>query len=185
MSHEVTSGHDLNPSQDAERRKQEAAKREAVELISALREKDGKKALVIVVDDEADKRRKVEEYFVQKDATRDTGYVLSLKQDGESAIRLYQSFREQDSQEKPNKVVVLLDGILESNGPYQRGDQVASKLITMSTEHGWEAPYLVGISTLGMANNVLRDSFPEQSIASFHPPLRDFKVVFDAIDSKL
>jgi hypothetical protein len=185
MSHEFSSGHGLNPSQDAELREQEAAKREAAELISALKEKEGKKALAIVVDDEADKRGKVEQYFIQEAAARDTGYVLSLKQDGASAIRLYQAFREQESREKPNKVVVLLDGILESYGPYQRGDQVANKLIAMSTENGWEAPYLVGISTLRMANNVLKDSFPEQSIASFHPPLRDFKVVFDAIDAKL
>ena len=185
MSQEVTSGHDLNPSQDAELREQEAAKREAAELISALKEKEGKKALVLVVDDEAKKRRDVAQYFTQEAPARDTGYVLSLKPDGYSAVSLYQAFREQEAPEQPNKVIVLLDGNLDSSGDYIRGDQVAKKLITMSTENGWEAPYLVGISTYSRANDFLKGFFPEQHIASVNPLLRDFKVVFDAIDAKL
>jgi hypothetical protein len=78
-----------NPQQD-ELTPQEEARREAAELLDSLREKeDRKKALLLIVDDEEHKRRLMNEFITQGGANRDAGYVVSLKKDGASAIRLY------------------------------------------------------------------------------------------------
>src|SRR5688572_26042819 len=101
------------------------ASQEAADLLAELRKKEGKKALVLIVDDEERKRRELAERFMKEAATRETGYVLSLKEDGESAIRIYQAFREQDSPENPTTVVAVIDGYLGGGSTYREGRSVS------------------------------------------------------------
>jgi hypothetical protein len=180
MAPEVNSGHGVNPFQEAELKRQEAARQEATELITALSEKTGKRALVIVVDDEEKKRRNIAQFFTEAATKRETGYVLSLKPNGASAIDLYQAVREQESPENPTKVVAVLDGMLGGGGSYRMGDQVAKKLIAISKERGWQPPYLVGASSEFRMNMILKEDYPDQYLSDFSD-----REVFDEIDAKL
>ena len=182
MSHEFSSSHGLNPSQDAELREQEASKREATELINALKGKEGKKAFFLVLDDDPFKLDSMKEFIASSAEARNTGCVISLKKDGESAIRLYRAFREQEEPERRNKVVAVLDGSLSAFDRYESGKEVAQQLIEISTENGWEVPYLVGISGESQFNRELQQTYPDHYVSSFYG---NSEKEFAAIDAKL
>lgn len=163
---------------------EEEARQEATNLLALLGGKEGKKALILVVDDDSYKRQDVQTAINKAATERNTGYVLSLKEDGESAVRLYQAFRELDSQENPNKVVAMLDGTLGSDP--SAGIRIAQQLVGLSRSKGWEVPYLVGISTSSHANKDLQEIYPSYYIAPFlFESNRPVAETLDAIDSKL
>jgi len=159
-------GGNITPTDD-ELRKQEEAGREASELLTALREKQGNKALVLVVDDMRIKREDAKEELSRSSAANDISYVLSLKPNGESAVRLYEAFRKQEPQDQRNNVVVMLDGNLkDKTGIYNFSSQVAEKLMELSTANGWEAPYLIGISNTPNENRRLEQAYQQNYIPS-------------------
>ena len=131
------SGRNINTTQEPELR----ARQEATELLNALKEKEGKKAFFLVVDDKPASLEGRQELITTYAATRNTRHVISLKKDGESALRLYQAFREQEDPEQRNKVVAVLDWELDRCDRLKYGKQVAQKLVEISTANGWEVPY--------------------------------------------
>src|SRR5436309_15584570 len=114
-------GRNPNVPQDPELR----ARQEATALLTALKAKEGKKAFFLVVDDKPNNLEFMQEFIAEEANAKNTGHVISLKKDGESAIRLYQAFREQEDPEQRNKVVAVLDGQLDWRDRYKEGKQVA------------------------------------------------------------
>jgi hypothetical protein len=176
----------FNPSEDKTRLD---PTQEATNLLTALREIEGnRKALVFIVDDMPSKRGDAERFLTESSAARDTSFIFSSKGDGESAISLFQQVRRQEPKGEQSTVVVMLDGNLKDpNGIYNYGDEVAGKLMEISAENEWEAPYLVGMSFSPNENRILRETFPQNYIDTFDnsAPEGHKTALLDAIDSRL
>lgn len=143
---------------------------EAERLAEELSKIRGRKALVLVVDDGERKRLAAEKTFQQAAAERNIGYSVSLKENGEDAIALYEAFRQADSSrnQTPTTVVIVLDGDLarrDSTAPYKKGFQVAERISEISAREGWEMPKLISNSTEPFNNGVLKDKFPDTLLA--------------------
>lgn len=81
----------------------EEAPREAAGLLETLRQKEGKKALVLAVAKEENTRDILGRFFTKGVNKRDTAYVLSKQDGGASAVRLYQAFRDRIHGKIPRK----------------------------------------------------------------------------------
>jgi hypothetical protein len=86
----------------------------------------------------------------------------------------------------------VLDGDLNDRSRVLTfGHQVAKRLLDMSSENGWEAPYIVGASADITSNWALKGEYPDHYIGEVPDVLfaighaRRETELFNAIDSKL
>ena len=158
---------------------------EAQRLVQELQAYDGKKALILVVDDTAAQREFARAMFERGTKTRNIGYIVETAENGEDAIALYQAFKQADSQENPHKVVIVLDGNLTNTRKptgYRLGAEVAAEIAEVSKNNGWDMPYLVGYSSEEAKNQALGRMYPDVYITSYQ-----FKInpLFDAVEERL
>jgi hypothetical protein len=186
MTHESEHSQNFSPLED---KTPQGSAQEASGLLNKIKGIEGdKKALVIIVDDVEYKRIEAERFLTESSTTRDTHFVISSKEDGKSAIELYQAIRRQEQQntQEQSRVIVMLDGDLDDfTGVYKYGYQVANKLVELSTANQWEMPYLVGMSSTNNYNQILRNNHPQNYIDTFDDWPKQKAALLDAIDSRL
>jgi len=161
-------------------------RQEAERLANQLSRIEGRKALVIIVDDAERKLLDAEAAFMKAATERNTGYTVSLKNTGEDAVDFYQAFKQIDSKnETPTLVIIILDGDLATRDnptSYKRGFHVAERISEISGNNKWEMPKLVSNSTEGYNNALLKTKFPESYLTDWDT---ETKAMLDSIDSHL
>jgi len=155
----------MNPTENIEETDKftEQAKK-ALQELAAI---EGKKAFVIVLDDLKANAEMVALAFARsRKHNIDASFVPIEVNYGRDAISLYRAFKEADSPENPNQVVIALDGNLDSGDKYQYGYNVAREIARISEENGWVMPFVVGLSNQDDKNQVLANSHKDFYIAS-------------------
>lgn len=156
----------MNPTENTEGTDKfiEQAKKALQELAAV----EGKKAFVIVLDDLKANAEMVALAFARSSKHNiNAGFVSIGVNYGRDAVSLYKAFKEADSSENPNQVVIGLDGNLDSTDQYQYGYNVAREIARISEENGWVMPFVVGLSNQSDRNQVLADDNKDFYITSF------------------
>src|SRR3990167_8745481 len=141
-----------------------AQAKKALQELAAI---EGKKAFVIVLDDLKANAEMVALAFARsRKHNVDASFVPIEVNYGRNAISFYKAFKEADSPEHPNQVVIALDGNLDSGDKYQYGYNVAKEIARISEENGWVMPFIVGLSNQDDKNQMLANSYKDFYIAS-------------------
>lgn len=133
--------------------------KKAEELLRQLREKQGKKGLVMIVDWHTDDVQHLvgEEGFGARQRVN-PGYVISTYNTAREAVEVYSAFRKADQED--NTVVIVMGGSLEvvdTLGRRIRGSEVAKQINDLSGSNGWTKPYFVGDSAEKAPNQALQN----------------------------
>lgn len=154
---------------------------EARRLHNELAEIDGKKALVLIVDDDVFKSEALKTAF---QISEGVGFIISSHANGEDSINLYQAFRETDPSDSATPVIAVMDSQLAKPGEelaYKTGLEVVAKIAEISRDNGWAMPLIVGASSDPVRNLTLAQAFSAEYIGNAYPP----SVMRQAIQERL
>lgn len=165
---------------------QEVIERNAQQILEQLKQRKGKKGLVMIVDDSLHKvGNLIGADGFQERLQQNPGYMMSLHFTGSDAIKTYSTLRTLEAGNN-HSVIMLIDGFLGIRDIVKKGINVAKITASMSDKNDWPLPYFIGESGDIDPNIKLKETFPDLYLGTIDPLsyLKRQPQIFEAIESK-
>lgn len=159
--------------------RQESQTPEVQDALTELQRREGKKGLILIVDDQDFKQRDFLRKLEIHAQEASLGYVLRSVTDGAIAASFYRELRRLAPQQE---IMLVLDGSLGSHALMRYGLDVADFLIQLARKQNWAPPLLIGGSSDRGPNQELADIYPKVYLGDLY---HDKERALAAIDEKL